>query len=376
MKLTEVTLYTMKMRMKTPFVTSFGTIQDKTVIIIKATEETGVVGWGEGVAFDHPSYTEETAKTTLHMLKDFLIPIVLHKEITHPDEVNRLFQPIRRNMMAKSAIEGAIWDIYAQLTNQTLAAAIGGTRDKIEIGISIGLQPTSEQLFQVIEKRLNEGYKRIKIKIKPGKDIELVRAIRERFGTIPLMADANSAYTMGDLPLLKELDKYELMMIEQPLAYDDLVEHAMLQKTLATPICLDESITSLADVKRAVMLGSCKVVNLKIARVGGITEAKKIHDYCVEQGINLWCGGMLEAGIGRAHAVAISSLSGFTMPGDTAGSSHYWYEDIIEPEVVVENGFIQVPKKTGLGYKVKQSFIEQSADQKIVLSKRLGFINT
>ena len=302
------------------------------------------------------------------MLKDFLIPTILHKEIVHPDEVNRLFQPIRRNMMAKSAIEGAIWDIYAQLTNQTLAATVGGTRDKIEIGISIGLQPTYEQLFQVIEKHLNDGYKRIKIKIKPGKDVELVRAIRQQFGNIPLMADANSAYTIEDLPLLKELDKYELMMIEQPLAYDDLVEHAILQKTLATPICLDESITSLADVKRAVMLGSCKVVNLKIARVGGITEAKKIHDYCVEQGMDLWCGGMLEAGIGRAHAVAISSLSGFTMPGDTAGSSHYWYEDIIEPEVIVENGLIQVPKKTGLGYKVKQSFIEQLADQKIVLS--------
>ena len=368
MKLTEVIIYTMKMRLKAPFMTSFGTIQDKTVIVIKATDETGVVGWGEGVAFDNPSYTEETAKTTLHMLKDFLIPLVLHRKIAHPDEVNRLFQPIRRNMMAKAAVEGAIWDIYAQRTNQTLAAAIGGTRDKIDIGISIGLQPTNEQLFEVIARRLNEGYKRIKIKIKPGKDVELIRAIRERFGPIPLMADANSAYTIEDLPLLKELDAYGLMMIEQPLAYDDLVEHAMLQKTLTTPICLDESITSLADVKRAVMLGSCRVVNLKIARVGGITEAKKIHDYCVAQGMDLWCGGMLEAGIGRVHAVAISSLAGFTMPGDTAGSSHYWYEDIIEPEVTVENGSIEVSNKTGLGYTVRQALIEQQADEKIVMS--------
>ena len=368
MKLTEVIVYTMKMRLKAPFMTSFGTIQDKTVIVIKATDETGVVGWGEGVAFDDPSYTEETAKTTLHMLKDFLIPMVLHRKIVHPDEVNRLFQPIRRNMMAKAAVEGAVWDIYAQRTNQTLAAAIGGTRDKIDIGISIGLQPTNEQLFEVIERRLNEGYKRIKIKIKPGKDVELIRAIRERFGPIPLMADANSAYTIEDLPLLKELDAYGLMMIEQPLAYDDLVEHAMLQKMLTTPICLDESITSLTDVKRAVMLGSCRVVNLKIARVGGITEAKKIHDYCVEQGMDLWCGGMLEAGIGRAHAVAISSLAGFTMPGDTAGSSHYWYEDIIEPEVTVENGSIEVSNKTGLGYTVRQSLIEQQADEKIIMS--------
>ena len=368
MKLTEVIVYTIKMRLKVPFVTSFGTIQDKTVIVIKATDETGVVGWGEGVAFDDPSYTEETANTTLHMLKDFLIPILLHREIAHPDEVNGLFQPIRRNMMAKSVIEGAVWDIYAQRTNQTLATAIGGTRKKVEIGISIGLQPTNEQLLHVIEKRLNEGYKRIKIKIKPGKDVALIRTIREHFGHIPLMADANSAYTLDDLPLLKELDQYGLMMIEQPLAYDDLVEHAVLQKELTTPICLDESITSLADMKRAVMLGSCKVVNLKMARVGGITEAKKIHDYCTEQGIDLWCGGMLEAGIGRAHAVAISSLSGFTMPGDTAGSSHYWYEDIIEPEIIVENGLIEVSNKIGLGYTVKQSFIEQRAEQKIVFS--------
>ena len=212
-----------------------------------------------------------------------------------------------------------------------------------------------------------QGYKRVKVKIKPGRDIELIRAIRERFGDLPLMADANSAYTLEDLPLLKALDEFDLLMIEQPLAHDDLMEHALLQKELSTPICLDESITSLADIKRAVMLGSCKVVNLKIARVGGITEAKKIHDYCVEQGIAVWCGGMLEAGIGRAHAVAISSLSGFTMPGDTASSNRYWHEDIIEPEVIVENGLIQISKKKGLGYTVKQSYIEQIAERKICL---------
>ena len=368
MKVTEVTIYTLKMKMKTPFVTSFGAVEDKTVLVIKAKDQSGVIGWGEGVAFDAPSYTEETAKTTLHMLEDFLIPMLLRKELAHPAEVNELFKPIRRNYMAKAAIEGAVWDIYAQLKGQSLAQVIGGVRDKVAIGISIGLQPTEDELFRVIEDYVAQGYKRVKVKIKPGRDIELIQAIRARFGNLPLMADANSAYTLADLPLLKALDEFGLLMIEQPLAHDDLVEHAILQKELITPICLDESITSLADMKRAVMLGSCKVVNLKIARVGGITEAKKIHDYCVGRGIAVWCGGMLEAGIGRAHAVAISSLSGFTLPGDTAGSSRYWHEDIIEPEIKVKDGFIQVSKKTGLGYKVKESFVEQAADQKIVVS--------
>ena len=368
MKITEVTIYTLKMRMKAPFVTSFGAVEDKTVLVIRAKDQSGVVGWGEGVAFDAPSYTEETAKTTLHMLVDFLIPMLLHKEMDHPDKVNELFRPVRRNQMAKAALEGAIWDIYARLVNLPLAQAIGGVRDKVEVGISVGLQPTDDALFRLIEDYVAQGYKRVKVKIKPGRDIELIQAIRARFGNLPLMADANSAYTLEDLPLLKAMDEFDLLMIEQPLAHDDLVEHAMLQQELATPVCLDESITSLADIKRAVMLGSCKVVNLKIARVGGITEAKKIHDYCVEQGVALWCGGMLEAGIGRAHAVAISSLSGFTMPGDTAGSSRYWHEDIIEPEVMVENGFIHIPQKNGLGYTVKQSYIEQIAEQKVVLS--------
>lgn len=366
MKLTEVIIYTLKMRMKAPFKTSFGTIQDKIVLAIKATDESGIVGWGEGVAFDNPSYTEETAKTTLHMLEDFLIPSLLGKELKHPNEVNELFKPIRRNMMAKSAIEGAVWDIYAQVTNQSLAQAIGGERKKIDVGVSIGLQPTYDALFGAIEKSLAQGYKRVKVKIKPGQDVELIRAIRERFPQLPLMADANSAYTLNDLPLLKQLDAFKLLMIEQPLAHDDLVDHALLQKELQTPICLDESITSLEDMKRAVYLQSCKVVNLKIARVGGITEAIRIHDYCMEHGVQVWCGGMLEAGIGRAHCVALTSLANFNLPGDTAASNRYWYEDLIEPEVTVSDGMIDVPTSTGIGYQVKEQWIKQQAiDKKI-----------
>lgn len=358
MRLNEVTIYIVEMRMKHPFKTSFGTVQNKRFLVIEALDASGVVGWGEGVAFEAPSYTEETMKTSLHMLEDFLIPMLLHKELTHPDEVNALFVPIRRNAMAKAAIEGAIWDIYAQQTNQSLASALGGTRSQVEVGVSIGLQLTYAQLYEKIEASLQAGYKRIKVKIKPGEDVELLRAIRKRYPDLPLMADANSAYTLADSELLKALDEFDLMMIEQPLAHDDFIDHAKLQQYIKTPICLDESITSLADAKRAVELGSCKIINLKLARVGGLTEAKRIHDYCQQQGIAIWCGGMLEAGIGRAQAVALSTLSNFVMPGDTAASSNYWEEDIISPEVVVEAGYITISPKIGLGYEVNRQAIE------------------
>ncbi|MEO4054965.1 o-succinylbenzoate synthase [Solibacillus sp. CAU 1738] len=359
MKITKVTIYTMKMHMKSPFTTSFGTLQNKIFLLIEAKDESGLTGWGEGVAFDAPWYTEETVKTMYHMLEDFLIPMLLNKEITHPDEVSQLFAPIRRNQMAKSAIEGAVWDIYAQQRNIPLSRALGGVSDKIEVGISIGLQNTTEELLTVISGFLQEGYKRIKVKIKPGNDVELIRSIRSRFPDVPLMADANSAYTLADMETLKALDSFNLMMIEQPLACDDIVDHARLQKEIKTPICLDESITSFEDARKAVELGSCKVINIKIGRVGGITEAKKIHDYCAEKEIPVWCGGMLEAGIGRAHNIALTSLSNFVMPGDTAASNRYWEEDIIMPEVTVEDGFITVPTTVGIGYEVNRAAIEK-----------------
>ena len=359
MKIEEVIIYQVEMRMKTPFTTSFGTMQNKRFLVLEVRDESGVIGWGEGVAFETPSYTEETLKTSLHMLEDFLIPKLLGVELTHPDEVYELFRSIRRNNMAKAAIEGAVWDIYAQQTNQSLAEAIGGTQGKIEVGVSIGLQPTDEQLIQKIQQALEQGYKRIKVKIKPGKDIELLRTIRRVFPKVPLMADANSSYTLQDIELLKQLDEFDLMMIEQPLAHDDILDHAMLQKQMKTPICLDESITSLEDTRRAIKLGSCGVVNIKLARVGGISEAKRIHDYCKKHDIPVWCGGMLEAGIGRAQCVALASLSNFTMPGDTAASARYWDEDIITPEVTVEEGLITVPKKLGLGYEVNRKVLEK-----------------
>lgn len=252
--------------------------------------------------------------------------------------------------MAKSTIEGAIWDLYAKRNEMTLAQALGGEHDKIEVGISIGIHDRVEELIETVRRFVEEGYKRIKVKIKPGYDVEVIRVLRQQFPDVPLMADANSAYTLDDIELLKQLDDFNLTMIEQPLGFDDLIDHAILQKQLTTPICLDESIHSLEDTRNALQLGSTKVINIKIGRVGGLTEAKKIHDYCMERGIPVWCGGMLESGIGRAHNIALTTLPNFVLPGDTAGSSRYWEEDVITPEVTVEDGYITVPTAYGIGY--------------------------
>lgn len=359
MKLVEVTLRHLQMEMKSPFSTSFGTFQTKDFILLEARDEQGTVGYGESVAFSSPWYNEETFKTNWHMLEDFLIPMLLGKELQHPDEVSDLFSAIRKNNMAKSTIEGAVWDIYAQQTNQSLTQALGGTKDQIDVGISIGIQDSVEELIEVVRGYVEEGYKRIKVKIKPGWDVDVMRRLREAFPDVAIMADANSAYRLEDVELLKQLDAFDLTMVEQPLASDDIIDHATLQKQLSTPICLDESIHSLEDARKAVELGSTKIINIKIGRVGGLTEAKRIHDYCMEKGIPVWCGGMLEAGIGRAHNVALTTLPNFILPGDTAGSSRYWEKDIITPEVTVDHGVIHVPQQAGIGYAIDLEAVEQ-----------------
>ena len=358
MKITDITIHHLRMTMKNPFTTSFGSLQDKEFLLLEAKDEDGTIGWGESVAFETPWYNEETLKTNWHMLEDFLIPLILNKEIKHPDEVSQIFAPIRKNNMAKSTIEGAVWDIYAQQTNQSLAEALGGTRDKIEVGISIGIQNSLEELVDIVDRSLKDGYKRIKVKIKPGSDVDVIRALREEFPDAAIMADANSAYRLEDSALLKQLDAFDLMMIEQPLASDDIIDHAQLQKELKTPICLDESIHSLEDARKAIELGSTKIINIKIGRVGGLTEAKKIHDYCEAQGVPVWCGGMLESGIGRAHNIALTTLPNFILPGDTSGSNRYWEKDIILPEVVAADGYIDVPQTAGIGYEIDRKTVE------------------
>ena len=279
----EITIRQMKMMMKHPFTTSFGTMQEKEFLLLEAKDELGNTGWGESVAFNAPWYNEETLETNKHMIQDFLIPLVLGKDISHPDEVSELFGSIRKNNMAKSTVEGAIWDLFAKRNKMTLAEALGGKQEKIEVGISLGIQENVENLVENVRTFVGEGYKRIKVKIKPGYDVEVIRELRKHFPDVPLMADANSAYTLDDIELLKQLDEFNLMMIEQPLASDDIIDHATLQKELKTPICLDESIHSLEDTRKAIELGSCKIINIKIGRVGGLTEAKKIHDYCLKQ---------------------------------------------------------------------------------------------
>lgn len=352
MRIQEVIIRKLEMRMKQPFSTSFGTMQDRQFIVIEVRDELNNSGFGEGVAFSIPWYTEETIETSLHMIRDFLVPMLKGKTIQHPDEVTTLFQTIRKNNMAKAAVECAVWDCWAKRKEMSLSKALGGTKGSIDVGISIGIQKDIETLSQRIESSLQDGFKRIKVKIKPGQDIELLRQIRQRFPTIPLMADANSSYTLEDLDLLKQMDQFKLTMIEQPLASDDIVDHAVLQREIQTPICLDESILSAEDARKAIQLGSCGVINVKIGRVGGLTEARRIHNICQKANIPVWCGGMLEAGIGRAHNIALTSLPNFTLPGDTAGSASYWERDIITPEVTVENGVITVPKSAGLGYTV------------------------
>ncbi|MBI0577136.1 o-succinylbenzoate synthase [Neobacillus cucumis] len=360
MKIKEITLRHLKMDLLYPFVTSFGKEKDRDFILVEVKNEDGLTGWAENVAMPTPYYNEETVKTNWHMLEDFLMPLLLNHDFSHPDELSeKLFAHIRGNYMAKASLEMAAWDLYAREQNISLASALGGTKKNIDVGVSIGIKDSIEDTLKVIEQRRSEGYKRFKLKIKPGWDVKLIDKVRKVYPDIPLMADANSAYTLNDMDLLTALDDYNLMMIEQPLAYNDIIDHAELQAKLKTPICLDESIHSLADTQKALKLGSCKIINIKVGRVGGLTEAKKIHDYCMAHNVPVWCGGMLESGIGRAHNIALTSLPNFTLPGDTAGSALYWAEDIIEPEVISESGTITVPDGPGMGYMPRMEKIDK-----------------
>lgn len=360
MKIEKVVLRKLKMDLKFPFQTSFGTSEGREFLITEVYGE-NYIGYGECVVDTKPFYSEETVQTAWHMMKDFLIPFLFQKEeIFHPNEVHDIFRQVRRHNMAKSALEGAIWDLYAKEQGKPLAEVIGGEKKKISVGVSIGIQKTKEDLVEIVGKYLEQGLQKIKIKIKPGKDIEMLQAVRDQFGDIPLMADANSAYTLDDIHLFKQMDPLHLMMFEQPLAHDDIIDHAKLQEAIKTPICLDESIHSVEDARKAIELGSCKIINIKIGRVGGIAEAIKIHDLCKEKQIPVWCGGMLESGIGRAHNLAITSLDNFTIPGDTAPSARYWEEDIIQPEIEMnENGEIELSAKPGLGYEINQGALER-----------------
>lgn len=371
MNIQSVELYRIGMELKSPFVTSNGSYKDRETILIEVIDTMGNAGWGECVAFSTPWYTEETVQGAWYMLEQFLIPALLGHDIEHPTELPTLFQHVKRNQMAKAGLEMAVWDLYARMMNKPLYQLIGGSQQELKVGVAIGLQQSLDDYYRLIEQYSAEGYERIKIKIKRGQDIELVAAIRARYPELPLMVDANSSYDLGDLAHLQQLDQYELMMIEQPLASDDIIDHAKLQRMMTTPICLDESIITVEDVRKAIELGSCKVINVKLGRVGGLTEAIRIHNLCQEHHIPIWCGGMLESGIGRAHNMALASMNQFTIPGDISASSRYWHKDIISPEVELHNGRVQLSSEAGIGYNVDRDFIEQLSLQhlKIVDSR-------
>ncbi|WP_066386237.1 o-succinylbenzoate synthase [Neobacillus mesonae] len=359
MNLALIELFIIEMPLKSPFITHLGTVRDREGIIVKVTDNDGVSGMGEGVAFSTPWYTEETVKTSIHMISDVLIPLLKKHPVNHPEEAAALFQSVRRNNMAKAAIETALWDLYAKKKGQPLSKAIGGTREVVASGVVVAVDSIKNALKQ-IEEYVAEGYQRIKVKINPQQDYEFLAEIRKCYPDLPIMADANSAYTLRDLDRLKALDELNLMMIEQPLSPNDIIQHAALQKELQTPICLDESIVNFEDARNAVELGSCKVINIKVGRVGGLTEAKRIHDYCFQHNIPVWCGGMIEFGISRAHNIALASMPGFSIPGDISSSSRFWEEDIIAPEITVENGVTQVPTSPGIGFKINEKRLKET----------------
>jgi len=358
MRLKKITLREIHLPLIAPFQTSFSETSLRRILLVE-TDVNGVSGWGESTAGEDPFYSYETVETAWHIIGDFLWPILKQKEITSAAEVGDLLARIRGHNMAKGGLEAAIWDAEAKQKNVPLAKLLGGVREEISCGVSIGIQPSIKELIAKVEKELAAGYQRIKIKIKPGMDVEPARALRERFPRIRLMVDANSAYRLEDAPLLKQLDALYLIMIEQPLGWDDIYSHAQLQRQLETPICLDECIHDVEHARAAIEIGACRIINIKLGRVGGHAAAKRIHDICQGKSIPVWCGGMLESGIGRAHNIAMSTLANFALPGDVSASRRYWAEDIIEPEVeVTRQGTIRVPTSPGIGYTPRMDRID------------------
>jgi O-succinylbenzoate synthase len=359
MRIRRVTLREIAMQLIAPFEISNGVSYDRRILLVEADVD-GVTGWAECVAGENPQYSPETVETAWHILRDHLWPIMKGKEFAAAADVSAMLASVRGHNMAKGSLEAAIWDAEAKHKGIPLWKLLGGTREEIACGVSIGIKPSLHDLATAVKKELDAGYQRIKIKIKPGKDLEPVQRLRQDFPTIKLMVDANSAYRMEDWPLLKQLDAFYLMMIEQPLGWDDIYSHAELQRKLTTPICLDEAVHTLEQARAAIALGACKIINIKLGRVGGYTVARRVHDLCQESGIPVWCGGMLESGIGRAHNIALSTLPNFTLPGDVSASRRYWVQDIVEPEVVVSpQGTIRAPRGPGIGFQPRLDRIDK-----------------
>ncbi|HET8668302.1 MAG TPA: o-succinylbenzoate synthase [Terriglobales bacterium] len=368
MKIEAITLRELRMPLVHYFETSFGRTYERRVMLVTVHCAGGLDGWGECVAGEEPFYNEESVETAWHIIERYLAPMVLGKTISFAREFPELVGKVRGNLMAKGAVENALWDAEAIKKKQPLWKLLGGTRREIPCGVSIGIQDTVEQLLDKIAVELGAGYRRIKVKVKPGWDIDVLRRIRERWPDILLSCDANSAYRLEDVAHLQKFDQFKLLMIEQPLWNDDIFFHSKLQRELQTAICLDESIHHARDAQAAAELRACRIINIKVGRVGGFTSAIKVHDACKSHGIANWCGGMLESGIGRAHNIALSTLDNFTLPGDVSASKRYWKEDIIEPEVeVTPQGMINVPDNPGRGFKLREDFIDSLTVRKLTV---------
>jgi O-succinylbenzoate synthase len=368
MKIVKLELIEIKLPLVHFFETSFGRTYERRIILTRVADEEGSEGWGECTVGESPSYSEEWTDAAWVTIEKVLAPMVLGKDIEKASQVWGLMKKVRGNRMAKAALETAVWDLEAKKSGVPLWRHLGGVQGEIECGVSIGIQDSVEQLFEKIQTELDAGYRRIKIKIKPGWDIDVIKQVRKKFGDIRLMGDANSAYSLDDAELFQKMDEFHLMMFEQPLAHDDMYDHARLQKKIETPICLDESIHSLPDARKAIKLGACRIINIKLGRVGGHKQAKRLSKYCHSRGIPVWCGGMLETGIGRAHNIAMSTLEGFTLPGDVSASKRYWHEDIIEPAVeVTSRGTIVAPETAGIGFEVKRDRIDKVTAKSTIL---------
>ncbi len=369
MKIESATLRELNIPLVDFFETSFGRITARRILLVTLQGD-GIEGWGECVADDDPFYSEESIDTAWLIAAKYLAPALLGKVVDAGREVPALFPRVRGHRMSKAVFENAMWDAEAQWRQMPLWKLLGGSRREIPCGVSIGIQDSHEQLLAKIERELGAGYQRIKVKVKPGWDLDVLEKIRGRWSDTLLSCDANSAYSPADTEHLKSFDNFDLLMIEQPLWNDDIFFHAALQRQLTTPLCLDESIRNARDAETALELGACRILNIKVGRVGGFSEAIAIHEVARRFGIPVWCGGMVEAGLGRSHNVALSTLPGFTLPGDVSASNRYWKEDIIEPEVTVTaSGTIQVSDRPGRGYELRRDVIEKLTVRKQELTK-------
>ena len=367
MKISRLTLHHLRMTLQSPFETSFGRSYTRECILLEAYSD-GLVGYGECVADQDPGYSYETAQTAWHILRDFLAPAVLGQDLASPSDFQKRVASVRGHYMAKAGLEMSLWDLQGKQDGRSLRELMGGVHDRVEVGVSVGIQESPQALVKVVEGYLSQGYTRVKIKIKPGRDVAEATAVREAFPRLRLQVDANSAYSLESAVSLRPLDELDLLLIEQPLAEDDLWDHHFLQAQFKTPICLDESIVTARHARQALEMGACKVINIKAGRVGGYSQAIAIHDLCRAGGIPVWCGGMLETGVGRAGNLALASLPGFALPGDISASERYYAEDITEQRFTLNpDSTISVPKGHGLGVTIDRAALERATIDRLTL---------